>query len=297
MADQAAGLIGSKTSRHLHVWQRDERLPGDHGFEPGVSVLAQEIGELLAERLSRSSDSPPPDVNRVVRSGTRVMDCVIVAPDEWWIGWHVASAPASRWPGGVCPMNEADPGVSRAYLKMTEALEWSRLPIKPGDVCVEIGSAPGGACLALLDLGLKVTGIDPADMDAEVLEHPNFTHIRKRGRDVRRREFAGVRWLVTDLNVAPKYTLDTVEEIVTHESVHIRGLLLTLKLTDWKLAEQIPDFLDRIRSWGFSYVRARQLAFNRREICVAALTSRSARRAPPAKRAPATRRRARRLDT
>jgi len=46
-------------------------------------------------------------------------------------------------------------------------------------------------------------------------------------------------------------------------------MLLTLKLPDWQLAERIPEYLDRIRSWDYRYVRARQLAFNRHEICVA----------------------------
>ena len=38
------------------------------------------------------------------------------------------------------------------------------------------------------------------------------------------------------MNVAPRYTLDAVEAIVTHPEVNIRGLLLTLKLPDWDLA-------------------------------------------------------------
>jgi 23S rRNA (cytidine2498-2'-O)-methyltransferase len=73
------------------------------------------------------------------------------------------------------------------------------------------------------------------------------------------------------MNVAPRYTLDTVEAIVTHREVNIRGLLLTLKLLDWDLAERIPEYLERIRSWGYAQVRARQLAHNRQEICVTAL--------------------------
>jgi 23S rRNA (cytidine2498-2'-O)-methyltransferase len=174
--------------------------------------------------------------------------------------------------------------ISRAYWKMQEALVWSQLPIERGDRCVEIGSAPGGASEALLGAGLAVVGIDPADMAEQVLKDPNFVHVRKRAADLKRREFRGIRWLAADSNVAPKHTLDTVEAIVTHPEVHIRGLLLTLKLLDWHLAADIPDYLDRVRSWGYGYVRARQLAFNRREFCVAALRSRAQRRRPPKRR-------------
>jgi 23S rRNA (cytidine2498-2'-O)-methyltransferase len=108
-------------------------------------------------------------------------------------------------------------------------------------------------------------------MAPAVLEHPHFKHIRKRSTQVRRREFRKVRWLTADMNVAPSYTLSTIEAIVTHPEVSIRGMLLTLKLAQWELAEHVPEYLKQIRSWGFNSVIARQLQYNRREICVAAL--------------------------
>ena len=66
-----------------------------------------------------------------------------------------------------------------------------------------------------------------------------------------------------------------VEAIVTHPAVNVRGLLLTLKLLEWSLAEHVPDYLDRIRGWGYAHVRARQLPHNRQEICVTALKRKS----------------------
>jgi 23S rRNA (cytidine2498-2'-O)-methyltransferase len=108
-------------------------------------------------------------------------------------------------------------------------------------------------------------------MAPAVLSHPRFTHIRKRSTQVRRREFRKIRWLTVDMNVAPNYTLAAVEAIVTHPEVNIRGLLLTLKLPQWELAEHIAEYLAQIRGWGYNSVVARQLQHNRREICVAAL--------------------------
>jgi 23S rRNA (cytidine2498-2'-O)-methyltransferase len=179
--------------------------------------------------------------------------------------------------------------ISRAYLKMQEALAWSQLPVEPQELCVEIGCAPGGATQVLLQRGLRVTGIDPAEVDPALLTHPGFVHMRKRAADVKRREFRGVKWLFADSNVAPKHTLDSVESIVTHGDVHILGLLLTLKLPEWKLAAEIPEYVDRVQRWGFGFVRTRQLAFNRREFCLAAMRHRSDRRRP--------RRRPRRQDS
>ena len=72
------------------------------------------------------------------------------------------------------------------------------------------------------------------------------------------------------MNVAPDTTLETVEAIVTHSAVNVRGLLLTVKLIEWDMAAEIPRYVERIRGWGYADVQARQLAFNRQEICIAA---------------------------
>jgi 23S rRNA (cytidine2498-2'-O)-methyltransferase len=261
----ARDLIGDRRFNTLHVWQRDLAPVGQRGFEPGPTALTDEAGQVLF--------APSPSTGHPWWFDPKgpVLDCILVEPNEWWFGFHRIHSIPSHWPGGIFHLPELPQDmVSRAYVKMREALAWSRLPVKRGDTVAEIGSAPGGASQALLSRGLKVIGIDPAAMDERVLAHPKFTHIQKRGHEVRRREFRGVRWLTADINIAPQYTLDTVEAIVTHPAVKIEGLLLTLKLPEWKLADEVPAYLDRIRSWRFGRVAARQLSHNRQEICVAA---------------------------
>ncbi len=254
----------------LHVWQRDRTATGDHGYEPGLTDLAREVADSLVQAQPRRNGAKPISANATALPGQLVLDCVLVEPGEWWVGYHRAQAASSCWPGGLFDIDLPAAAVSRAYAKIEEALAWSGLPIRRDDRVVEIGCAPGSASQALLARGLFVTGIDPADVDPGVLAHPRFTHLRKRGADVRRREFREVRWLMADMNVAPAYTLTTVGEIVTHPAVKIAGMLLTLKLINWELADEVPGYLERVRSWGFTHVAARQLAHNRQEICVAA---------------------------
>ena len=265
----------------LHVWERDLEVPGRRGFEPGLTPMAFDVDDAVRA-------AAPPTVSqfwttplRQLRPAGRnqnVLDVVVVQPDEWWVGWHRVVTPQHRWPGGMIPLEMPDHAVSRAYLKMAEGLQWSDFPIRAGDEWVEIGCAPGGASQALLDRGQFVTGIDPAEVDESVLANPRFRHLRKRGADVRRREFRDVRWLAADLNVVPRYTLDTIEGIVTHRESTIRGMIITLKLPSWELAEQLPAYVERIRTWGYRDVRIRQLAHNSQEVCVVALRHRSLRR-------------------
>ena len=107
-------------------------------------------------------------------------------------------------------------------------------------------------------------------LDAKGMNCPlPILHAKKKLKDVQ--------WLLCDINVAPSYTLDAVEEIVTNQPVNrIRGLILTLKLADWRLAEEIVGWQERIRKLGFKTVKTRQLAFNRREICLVAVRDRFA---------------------
>jgi 23S rRNA (cytidine2498-2'-O)-methyltransferase len=269
LAAQVAKLAEGQPYDRLHAWSRDEYPPGEHGYQPGATeaaaAAAEQIRAALGDRLQGE------DPTSAAREGETVLDCVLVKPDEWWIGWHRAGEFATRYPGGMLNLKLPEKAVSRAWLKMEESLRWSQLPIRRGDSCSEIGCAPGGSCQALLRRGLVVVGVDPAAVDPVVLEHPRFTQIRKRGSEVRRREFRNTKWLTADMNVAPTYTLDTVESIVTYPQTNVRGLLLTLKLPDWDLANELPQYFERIRSWGYDEVRARQLQYNRQEVCVAAL--------------------------
>lgn len=252
----------------VHVFQRDLRLPGTGGFEPGPTELSQAIGELFDRQLN--AGNPAIAVNRTCEEDARVLDVILIEPDHWLVGHHVARLPHQRWPGGAYPVSPPTQMISRAYLKMGEAIQWSRLPVEAGDEFVEIGSAPGGSCQRLLDLGLKVTGVDPAEMAPQLLEHPRFEHWRNKSAGIRRKRFGKFRWLAADANVAPNYTLDCVEDIVMYPTSRFEGLLLTFKLSSYELADLMDSYLDRVRQWGFDRVEVRQLASNRRECCVVA---------------------------
>jgi 23S rRNA (cytidine2498-2'-O)-methyltransferase len=283
LAAEVWNLCKGRTIQRIHVWEKDRSEPGVHRFEPSITLAAIDTHRLLFQHCPRAQNlaKNAGDAAAAGRAGELTLDCVVISPDRLWVGFHRAKLVPSQYPGGMMSLELPADAVSRAWLKMEEGLRWSQLPIARGAPVAEIGSAPGGASQALLARGLVVTGIDPAEMASAVLNHPRFTHIRRRSMEVRRRDFQKIRWLTADMNVAPEYTLDAVEAIVTHPRVSVRGLLLTLKLPQWELAASLPEYLARIRSWGYNVVRARQLQYDRREVCVAAL-QRPFQRKPPA---------------
>lgn len=264
----AASTDGPKEFDQLHVWPKDRVPIGRFGFEPGIDELSHAVADEIFQCLKNPwlrCDAP----NRIAESGNRVLDVVLVEPSYWFFGWHEARDWHSRWPGGVQPIQPKYEPVSRAYFKAAEAITWSGFDLREGDTAIEIGSAPGGACGRLLELGLNVIGIDPADMDERIANHPRFRHIRARAGDLPRREFRGAKWLLVDSNVKPDKTLVTIKNIVTHQHCDLQGLLITLKIGDYGAADLIERWRRTIEEWKPSRVRVRQLSRNKVEVCFA----------------------------
>jgi 23S rRNA (cytidine2498-2'-O)-methyltransferase len=87
-----------------------------------------------------------------------------------------------------------------------------------------------------------------------------------------------VRWLAADMNIAPDATLDEIESIVMHPGLAFRGLVLTLKFSDWTAASRLPQLAARVAGWGFRDVRTRQLVTGGQEVCLVALRRKALRR-------------------
>jgi len=253
---EAALALAAEPWQTVHVWARDPVL------EPAVAEIR---GRLLAAAGSTAAPA-------IAAPGDRVLDCVIDSPERWWVGWHRAASPPSRWPGGIYPGPLAPTAVSRAWLKLDEAIATFAVPLERGQRAVELGAAPGGASQRLLEAGLDVVGVDPALVDPVVAAHPRFTQWRKRTRDVKVRDFRGFDWLVCDMNIDPVSTMESLGRIVTAPGVRPRGIIATLKLPEWSRAAALPEWLAAFREWGFQPL-ARQLSTGGREVCVVARAS------------------------
>jgi 23S rRNA (cytidine2498-2'-O)-methyltransferase len=211
-------------------------------------------------------------ISQPAQPGETVLDVVRVEPNLFFVGTHIVTETSpihARYSGGILPITLPADAVSRAYLKFNEGHLWSGIAFRSGDRCLDIGASPGGCSQYLLQQGMSVFGVDPGAVYPAVLDHPQFTHIRSRIRDTKRSLFRDVQWITADMNVAPNYTLEVLEEAVAKTEGSVRGLLFTLKLLRWELADKLPELLDRIRTWGFPNVRMKQLVFNRQEIMAA----------------------------
>lgn len=262
--ERLRATLGMASSRRciLHVFDRHEPAPPESdGAPPLIERVAAEMWACGPAQLAPQGTLPAP--------GDWVLD-VMVAPNEpLWVGLHVHDPSTVAHDGGRPALLLPHDAPSRAWLKLAQGLRWSGLPLQRDEVVVEIGSAPGGASAALLERGLRVIGVDPGLMAQPVLAHPRFTHLHTTLGELRREALpARVDWLLLDVNLAPQVALHGVRRIVSTLRSTLRGVLFTLKLNDWDMAEQVPALCERVRLMGFDGVRATQLPANRREICV-----------------------------
>jgi 23S rRNA (cytidine2498-2'-O)-methyltransferase len=260
----------------LHVWERDQHLPGDEppDFEQGPAA------EALETRLRREYPGIFAEGSQA-REGDTVFDAVIIEPEsadhpaEIWWGWHVHKKGRSPFPGARPPLVQPEAAPSRAWLKLEEMNYWMGTPLRAGDIAVEVGSAPGGMTFAMLERGLKVVGIDPGRMDESVMRSPRFQHIAEPVNAVLRERLPEqIDWVLLDMNVKPDVSLFAIDRLISRAGPELLGVLLTVKLNDWKYAREIPRMLEHVKVMGLKHVKAAQLASHRREIAIAGLTRR-----------------------
>jgi 23S rRNA (cytidine2498-2'-O)-methyltransferase len=253
----------------VHVFERDQHIPGEEpkGFTSG-GWSGPAIEELRAQQGSLSLE-----INRPAQAGELVVNLILLGPQEYWMGVHRARAGLSFYPGANPGVTQPKEAPSRAFVKLEEGLLWSKAPLQAKDLAVEFGSAPGGASYSLLKRGLRVIGVDPGKMDPRILEEKNYRHISKTVATVFPPELSqSVQWLLVDMNVKPSVSLFAVDRFAVAFKSSLQGVLLTIKLNEWKMADEIPSMFEHVRSMGMSRVKATQLPSNGQEIFIAGFT-------------------------
>ena len=252
------------------LYRTDEEPPA---YIRGVLAAAQEANlrvagpELFTEHI-------------LPRPGELVLSAIVAKDDPWLLGVHRHVPGRCPYPGGRYPLRLPDEVPSRAFAKIEEAIQHFELPVRAGDIALELGAAPGGAALSLARRGLSVVAVDPAEMSSYVLgfkgpSGARVRHLRLAAGALRQSALpAHVEWLLLDVHLAPQIALRMARKVASWFRDSLLGAVLTLKLNDWAFAEQIDAFLGQAREMGLVDPRAKQLASHRQELCVAGLTER-----------------------
>lgn len=263
----------------LHVVERDLFRPDETPPSHPEGELAREVEAKLRAALPAAFHA-----ETTAQEGDLVLDVVLAPGDPIVLGAHRHAKGESPHPGGRFVYGVPAEAPSRAYRKTEEAIIAYGLPLREGDVAVELGAAPGGGTLALLRHGVAVTAVDPADMDAKVAAftgpaNARMTHLRLGMEKVEKTQLPrDVQWLLMDVNLAPQVALRAAARFASLRRATLLGVIFTLKLNDWSFLDQLDRFLASVREMGVVAPRARQLPAHRQEIVVAGLTERGQKR-------------------
>jgi len=116
---------------------------------------------------------------------------------------------------------------SRAYLKLWEALILIGRCPGPGEVCVDLGSSPGGWSWALAQTGTRVISVDKAPLAPAVARLPAIEYRRESAFALDPRAVGPIDWLFSDVVCYPARLLTLVERWL--DAGTCRRFLCTIK--------------------------------------------------------------------
>jgi hypothetical protein len=203
------------------------------------------------------------------KEGDWVKEIIKVSDTEFYLGEFRASLLTANSPGGFGTKDLPELSPSRAYLKVIDGLNYMGVKLPANDHALEIGSSPGGATYALLEMGLRVEGIDPGEMSPVCLNHPNFTHHKESIQNFHVSSLKDhVQWLFVDMNLAPEASLREIEKIVEAVRPSLKGAFITLKMTKFELVSRVPMYLNFVEKMGLRVVMATQLLSHKQEFLI-----------------------------
>lgn len=248
----------------LQVWAPDtdagnRRMPACAALETRLlEALAARDPSLAARHLG--SDA------RSAGDGTLV-SIVSRGDGSHAIGAVPMREAVSPFHGGRARMRIEKDSPSRASRKVEEALAWLGIAPGPGEVCVDLGAAPGGWSWALLERRAKVIAVDPAELRPDVARHRGMRHEKKSAFTFEPDE--PVDWLFCDMAWRPLEAAQLLAKWGRRRWARI--CVANLKLPMKQKHKIVEELRAIVHGGGWSRVRTRQLYHDRDEITLIAI--------------------------
>lgn len=203
----------------------------------------------------------------VRRGGADVCLHVCVATGGAVLGSAAGDEALSDWPGGRVRLRAGKDQLSRAALKLEEAMLTFGLDLRGPGVAVDLGAAPGGWSKVLAERGYRVAAVDPAKLDASLGRNRNITHHGQTAQVFLAQQQAPADLIVNDMRLDAVESADVMADAV--HGLKPGGLaVMTLKLPEKGAATKAAKALERLRG-PYDLIGARQLFHNRSEVTVA----------------------------
>lgn len=131
-------------------------------------------------------------------------------------------------PLGLMPFEEDKIGSpSRAYLKLWEAFTVLKEMPEKKELCVDLGSSPGGWTWVLAELGARTISVDKALLDPKVASRPEVEYRKGDAFSIEPGELGKVDWLFSDVICYPHKLLEFLQPWIERKAA--KHFICTIK--------------------------------------------------------------------
>ena len=156
--------------------------------------------------------------------------------------------------------------ICRAEFKLLEAFERFDINSKNIRTAIDLGASPGGWTHTLADLNIKVSAVDPAELDSRVLKLKNVTHYKMTSQNYLKIANEKYDLIVDDMKMFGDKSSHIVCNCLPLLNKRSK-LLMTIKLGETKLYEQIIQALNILKEC-FTIIQVKKLFYTRQEVIV-----------------------------
>ncbi len=235
-------------------------------FTPDSDATNQYVAladNLLDDLLALPNTFP---VSEARARGLSIAHVAVCNERNAFVGYSTPITTVSYAEGGRARMRVAGGKPSRAARKVEEALFWLNMSPGAGEVCIDMGAAPGGWSWSLLEKRCRVIAIDPAELRPDIAKHARLQHIKASAFAYAPDE--PVDWLFGDMAWRP---LEVAEMAAKWGRKRwARFLVMNFKLPMKRKWEMVDKIRQTLALGGWKRVRTRQLYHDRDEITVTA---------------------------
>jgi len=253
----------------------------DGGLASRATLIATELLARLRQRRRRASRGyrPPEEAAAHFADMALVIQLLATEREHLWVSTARphrlagGGGTVTPWPGGVAPVAEDRRPPSRAYRKLEEALLWMDEAPTAGQICVDLGAAPGGWTHVALSRGARVIAVDRAALEPPVRGHRALTMVEGNAFTYEpppaRRP---VDWLLCDVICEPARTVELLRRwLGTSGGPWCRRLVVTVKFKGQSgYTAVIDDVRAALLAAGCRRWRIKHLHHNKNEVTVMA---------------------------
>jgi 23S rRNA (cytidine2498-2'-O)-methyltransferase len=200
-------------AQKLRAIQRNWALYS-HAHHRRAALIAERLPKVSAKPLVFGAPAPTAPLGSWTLLDT---DTVLAAPR--------CSSPFPN--GEVSFVEDRAAPPSRAYLKLWELFTLMGEKPRPGELCLDLGSSPGGWTWVLQTLGARVISVDKAPLDPRIAALPGVTMRRESAFALEPEKIGGIDWVFSDVVCYPRRLLALVERWLA--AGNCRRFVCTLK--------------------------------------------------------------------